>query len=235
MTVKTTLLKSNFNNFIALARVKNNPMILEFIHESELSLKAISFTEHGLRHATLVSDRARNIALEMGLGEHEAELAAIAGFCHDMGNFIGRSGHHYWGSLLFNQVFASDFTPAEMAHIMQAIANHDKEEDMKFTNLTSALIVLADKSDVSRKRVFTEDLEDNKKDIHDRVNYATTEAHVKVDKDSKKITLTLKIDAEFVQIMEYFEIFTDRMKYCRTAAEYLKYDFDLVINNIKLL
>lgn len=215
--------------------IKGHSSILEFIRESEISMKAISYTEHGLRHATLVSDRARNIAREMGFSEREAELAAIAGFCHDAGNFIGRTSHHYWGSLLFYQTFAKDFSPMEMTYIMQAIANHDKEEDMKFTNPISALVVLADKSDVNRKRVFTKDLEEVKKNIHDRVNYATTEAHLKVNKSSKKITLTLKIDTKFVQIMEYFEIFTARMSYCRTAAEYLKYDFDLVINNIKLL
>ncbi len=218
-----------------VTKVKNHPSILEFIKESCLSLKAISYTEHGLRHSTLVSDRARNIALDMGLSEHEAELAAIAGFCHDIGNFIGRTSHHYWGAILFHQVFAADFSPVDIAHIMQAIANHDKEEDMKFINSTAALVVLADKSDVSRKRVFIKDLEEIKKDIHSRVNYATTEAHIKVDKAAKKITLTLEIDTNFVQIMEYFEIFTARMTYCRTAAEYLKYDFDLVINNIKLL
>lgn len=232
---KENLNSSQFKNFVLLGKVKANPLVLEFIRQSELSLQAISFTEHGLRHATLVSDRARNIALDMGLGEREAELAAIAGFCHDIGNFIGRTGHHYWGSLLFHQIFASEFSPADMAHIMQAIANHDKEEDMKFTNPIAALIVLSDKSDVSRKRVMIKDPEEIKKDIHDRVNYATTEAHLKVDKVSKTITLTLKIDTKFVQIMEYFEIFTSRMSYCRTAAEYLKYDFDLVINDIKLL
>ncbi len=218
-----------------VSKIKNHPSVLEFIKESCLSLKAISFTEHGIRHSTLVSDRARNIAKDMGFSERDTELAAIAGFCHDIGNFVGRTGHHYWGSLLFHQIFANDFSPAEMACIMQAIANHDKEDDMKFINPISALVVLADKSDVSRKRVMIKKVEDIKKDIHDRVNYATTDAHIKVDKDAKTITLTLKIDTEFVQIMEYFEIFTSRMSYCRTAAEYLKYDFDLIINDIKLL
>lgn len=218
-----------------VSKVKNHPSVLEFIKESCLSLKAISFTEHGIRHSTLVSDRARNIAKDMGFSERETELAAIAGFCHDIGNFVGRTSHHYWGALLFHQLFANDFLPAEMTQIMQAIANHDKEGDMKFINPVSALVVLADKSDVSRKRVMIKKVEDIKKDIHDRVNYATTDAHIKVNKASKTITLTLTIDTKFVQIMEYFEIFTSRMSYCRTAAEYLKYDFDLIINDIKLL
>jgi UDP-N-acetylmuramate-alanine ligase len=45
-----------------------------------------------------------------------------------------------------------------------------------------------------------------KKDIHDRVNYATRESKIKVDKEKKRITLVLKIDTNFCPIIEYFEI-----------------------------
>lgn len=226
--------KNKFSNFVRLSKIKTSPMILEFIRESENALMALSFSEHGLRHSTLVSDRSRNIAYEIGLDEKEVELAAIAGFCHDIGNFVGRTSHHYWGALLFSQFFAGDFSPKELTWIMQAIANHDKDE-MRFTNVISAIVVIADKSDVDRKRVIGKDMAEIRKDIHSRVNYATRDAHLKVDKKMKKIILTLKIDTNFVEIMEYFEIFTERMTYCRTAALYLGYDFDLVINNIALL
>lgn len=225
---------NNLANFDLLAKIKSHPMVLEFIKQSEASLKALSYTEHGLRHATLVSDRARNIAQDMGLGLKEMELAAIAGYCHDIGNFVGRTSHHYWGSLLFSQFFSADLSPEDLTRVMQAIANHDKEE-MRFTNIISAIVVLADKSDVSRKRVFSKNLDEIKEDIHDRVNYATTEAYLKVNKDRKKIILTIKIDTKFVPIIEYFEIFTGRMTYCRSAAEYLGYDFDLIINDVALL
>lgn len=235
MTKKINLPKNNFNNFVALAEIKSNPLVLEFIRESESALKALSYTEHGLRHATLVSDRGRNIAYEIGLDETEVELAAIAGFCHDMGNFVGRTNHHYWGAVLFSQIFHTDFSPQELVRVMEAISNHDKEGRMRFINAISAVVVLADKSDVDRKRVITKDLLAIKKDIHDRVNYATTDAHLKVNKKLKKIILTLKIDTRFVDIIEYFEIFTERMTYCRTAARYLDYDFDLMINNTALL
>lgn len=227
--------KNNFNNFTALSGVRSNPLVLEFIRETELALKALSYTEHGLRHATLVSDRSRNIAYEIGLNEKEIELAAIAGFCHDMGSFIGRTNHHYWGAMLFSQIFQADFAPKDLVKIMEAISNHDKEGQMRFVNGISAIVVLADKSDVDRKRVITKSVSEIKKDIHDRVNYATTDAHLKVNKKMKKIILTLRIDASFVDIMEYFEIFTERMTYCRTSAKYLGYDFDLIINNIALL
>lgn len=218
-----------------LSQIKKHPQILEFIKQTEDSLAVSGFTEHGLNHATLVADRARNVAKEIGLSKKEQELVAIAGFCHDMGNFLSRTNHHYFGALLFHQVFSKDFKPEEISLIMQAIANHDKEEKVEFSNSISAVLILADKSDVRRSRVITKILDEIKSDIHDRVNYATKASRLVVDKKAKRIILTLKIDSKFVPIMEYFEIFTNRMVYCRKAAKYLNYNFGLVINNFKLL
>lgn len=221
---------------ITLNQIKKNPQILEFIRQTEATLAALSYTDHGLRHSNLTADRARTIAKEIGLDAKKQELASIASFCHDMGNFISRSHHNYFGALLFYQVFNKDFEPQELAVIMQAIANHDKsQEDMSFANPISAVVVLADKSDVHRSRVISQEIEQIKTDIHDRVNYATKECQLKINRAKKRITLTLKIDTNFVPIVEYFEIFTDRMVFCRLAAEYLGYKFGLVINKFRLL
>ena len=219
---------------LTLSQIKKNPQVLEFIRQTEIALTALGYTEHGLYHATLVADRARTISKEMELSEKERELAAVASFCHDMGNFLSRTYHNYLGGLLFHQIFSKDFEPEEISPIMQAIANHDKTE-MNFSNRISAILVLADKSDVRRTRVITKDINKIKTDIHDRVNFATKKSRLKVNKGKKTITLTLKIDTNFVPIMEYFEIFTNRMVYCRKAAKYLGYQFGLVINNFKLL
>lgn len=217
-----------------LQEVKKDPHILEFINQSRAALAAISFTDHGLKHTNFVADRAEEIASGIGLDDKEKTLATIASFCHDMGNFLSRSNHSYFGALLFRQVFQDKFSPKEMAIIMQAIANHDKG-DITFTNPVSAITVLADKSDVRRSRVITKGIKEIRSDIHDRVNYATRMTRLKVDSKKRRITLILKIDTNFVPIIEYFEIFTGRMVYCRIAAEYLGYDFGLVINNFKLL
>lgn len=219
---------------IGLKEVKNNSQILEYIKETEIALSALSYTNHGLRHTNLVADRAMQIAKAIGLAPREAELAGIAGFCHDMGNFLTRTLHHFFAATLFNQEFKGQFNPREMAIIMQAISNHDKEE-MNFTSAISACVVLADKSDVDRSRVSSTDMAQIKADIHDRVNYATTESRLKIDKTKKRITLALKIDTNFVPIMEYFEIFTERMVFCRKAAEFLGYNFGIVINKTRLL
>jgi len=221
---------------MTLAKVQKHPQILEFIKSAEKALAELSYTDHGLRHSKLVADRARTIAKEIGLSAREEELAAIAGFCHDMGNFLSRSQHNYFGALLFQQVFSNDFKPEELVIIMQAIANHDKrQEDISFNNPVSAIAILADKSDVHRSRVIVTTLEEIKADIHDRVNYATRMSSLKINNKKKRITLTLRIDTNFVPIMEYFEIFTERMVFCRKAAEFLGYNFGLVINKVRLL
>ena len=219
---------------LTLTEIKNHPQIIEFLKQTEKALKALEYTEHGLRHARLTADRARNLAGEISLTKREQELAAIAAYCHDLGNFLGRTDHHYWGALLFHQVFQNDFSSREITLIIQAIANHDKEE-MKFSNKISAVVVIADKSDVHRSRVIVRSFKKIKADIHDRVNFATTKTKLKIDKNKKKVILTLRIDTKIVPIIEYFEIFTLRMAYCRQAAKYLGYKFSLVINNFKLL
>lgn len=219
---------------VTLKDVKNNAQIVEFINQTDKAMNALSYTNHGLRHTGIVSDRAMQIAKAIGLSEREIELAGIAGFCHDMGNFMSRTNHHYFAGLLFMQIFQNQFDPKEMAQIMQAIAEHDKPE-MSFTSSIAAVLVIADKSDVHRSRVSQTKMEDIKKDIHDRVNYATTDSGLKIDSREKRITLTLKIDTNFVQVMEYFEIFTERMAFCRTAAKFLGYDFGLIINKFRLL
>ena len=106
---------------------------------------------------------------------------------------------------------------------------------MKFSNSVSAVVVLADKSDVHRSRVTIRNTKKIKTDIHNRVNYATKSSHLGINKRNKRITLSLKIDTNFVPLMEYFEIFTERMIYCRKAASYLGYKFGLVINSVELL
>ncbi len=219
---------------LTLKELKKNQYILEFIRETERKLKKQNYTNHGLDHSTLVSARARTMASVLGLSKTDQELTAIAAFCHDFANFLSRTYHNYLGSLLFHQTFVKNFSPKEIIKVMEAISNHDKLE-MEFTQKISAIVVIADKSDVRRERVTIKDMEIIKSDIHNRVNFAVKKGKLDIDIKKKRITLNLKIDTNFVPVMEYFEIFTERMTFCRTAAKYLGYKFGLVINNFKLL
>jgi len=101
-------------------------------------------------------------------------------------------------------------------------------------NKIAAVTIIADKSDVHRSRVLTKKMDKIRSDVHDRVNYAVTDNHLDVYPDKKIIKLSLTIDQKFTEVIEYFEIFTQRMVYCRTAANYLGYKFSLEVNKFKL-
>jgi len=158
----------------------------------------------------------------------------MAAWCHDMGNFLGRTQHHYWGGLLFTQVFQGQLEPPELALIAQAIVAHDKDE-IKIPSKVAACVIIADKSDVRQERVFEATKIQLATDVHDRLNHATTGNQLVVSAPKHSVALKLRIDVNKAPVMEYFEIFSDRMVYSRKAAEILGLKFGLVINHFKLL
>lgn len=120
----------------------------------------------------------------------------------------------------------------ERTEIMMAIGNHDEQTGTAISDISAALI-LADKSDVHRDRVSNTNL--STFNIHDRVNYAVTDAKLKIDSKDRKAILNLTIDTKICPVLDYFEIFMDRTMMNKYAAKYLKIWFELVINDTKLL
>ncbi len=218
---------------LTLKEVKQNTLIQEFIRQSEIYLDALNYTDHGPRHLNIVADRARKIANNVGLSKKDEELAAIAGYCHDLGNFLGRENHYFWSALLFSQIFNQVMPAKDLSVVMQAMASHDKD-NLKLIHQVTACLILADKSDVHRTRVKEKDIKKIKEDIHDRVNYSVIKNDLIITSKTKQITLKLKINTKITTPMDYFEIFLERMVLCKTAAEFLGYKFTLVINNFKL-
>jgi len=219
---------------ITLQDVQSNSLIDEFIKRSTQLLKLYHYTDHGIDHANLVAKRAGFLAKKIGFSKKDQKIAVIAAYVHDMGNFLERRNHAFWGALLFQSIFQEKMPAKDLTTIMQAIANHD-DYFAKVVNPAAAVVILADKSDVRRTRVTESDIKIIKDDIHNRVNFAVTDNKFKVDTKKKRVILKLKIDTSFVPVMEYFEIFTRRMVQCRRAAEFLGYKFALIINDFKLL
>lgn len=218
---------------LKLKDIKKDPRINSFVDQTDKYLRSLGYTDHGRRHLDIVSDRSKMLANKLGLNIKDQEITSIAGWCHDMGNFLGRTQHHYWGGMLFSQCYINEADPGQVSRIMQAIVSHDKD-DLKILDKITACVIIADKSDVHRNRVLNKNLKEVKADIHDRVNYAVTDNHLRIDKQKKTITLSLTLDTKFTNIMDFFSIFVERMNYCQKAAEYLKYEFHLNINKTKL-
>ncbi|MBE0467779.1 MAG: HD domain-containing protein [Candidatus Desulforudis sp.] len=218
---------------ITLQDVKNNPTVDSYIRNGNRFLGVMGFTEHSYRHVNLVSSIARNILERLGHSGRDAELAAIAGYLHDIGNVVSRSHHGISGALIaLSALQEMGMPPDEIAKVISAIANHEEEYGQPI-NVVSAALILADKSDVHRSRVRNPDFATF--DIHDRVNYAVEHSFLWVHEDRRAITLELTIDIEICPVMEYFEIFLSRMSLCRRAANFLNSNFELVINGAKLL
>ena len=218
---------------ITLKDIKENKELDALIRGAQKQLNAIGYTEHGHRHISIVSKRAGDILEKLGYPERTVELARIAGYMHDIGNCINRVDHAHSGAILAYNILKDMEMPVdERTEIMMAIGNHDENTGSAISDISAALI-LADKSDVHRDRVVNKNL--STFDIHDRVNYAVTNANLELDEKERKIILNLKIDTKICPVLDYFEIFMDRTMMSKYAAKFLKVWFELIINDTKLL
>jgi metal-dependent HD superfamily phosphatase/phosphodiesterase len=218
---------------ITLTEVKALPQVQQYIVSADRHLKAMGFTEHGFRHVTLISNIAETVLRRLGYPQRTCELAAIAGYIHDIGNITGRHDHGKAGAVMALRILEDLGMPYdEVACIVGAIGNHE-EQYGEAVNTVAAALILADKSDVHRTRVRRRDV--STFDIHDRVNYAVTSSFLNVNPDARTCTLELTIDHEISSVMEYFEIFMARMLMCQRAAQMLKTTFGLEINGARIL
>ena len=218
---------------VTLEDIKNNLEVRELVVGAQRQLDALGYTEHSIRHVSMVSNRAGEILKTLEYDERRIELARIAGYLHDIGNSVNRADHAHSGAILaYNLLKDMNMDVKDRTDIMMAIGNHDEKTGCAVNDISAALI-LADKSDVHRDRVVNKNLA--RFDIHDRVNYAVTEAELKIDNDNKKVILDLKIDTKICPVLDYFEIFMDRTMMSKNAAKYLGIWFELVINDTKLL
>ena len=207
--------------------------VLALLEKGNANLGVLGFTDHSKSHCALVADRAAYILKTLGFSEQEQELARIAGFMHDIGNAINRKHHAEWGALMARDILKKyDLSLEDQITVISAVSHHD-ESTGGAMDAVSAALILADKSDVRRNRVRTQ--EKAKFDIHDRVNYAVTGHALKVDKEAGKISLNLQIDEDICTMYEYFDIFLGRMMMCRSAAEMLGAKFRLTVNGGKVL
>ncbi len=218
---------------LTLKKIMKNDEINQYIDSGNLFLERLGYTEHSRIHSAKVSCTAGKILAELNYPEEEVELARIAGYMHDIGNCVNRTDHAHTGGILAFQILTGmNIDPAEIAKIVGAIGNHDERTGCA-TEPISAALIIADKTDVRRNRVRNPEKTDF--DIHDRVNYAAVSSELQIRPDKKEIQLDIELDNEICSIMDYFEIFLERMLMCRRAAEVLGCTFKLIANGSQVL
>ena len=219
--------------FITYDMVRQSQEIRTYITQADQSLSALGFTEHSFAHVTRCAEYAARILEQLGYPERDRELARIAGYMHDIGNVVNRHDHAQTGAVMAFRILDNmGMDPADVAAVITAIGHHDDPTAFP-VNPVAAALILADKTDVRRSRVRSKD--PHSFDIHDRVNYAAEQSQLSLDPEGRTITLALSINTEFCAVMDYFEIFLERMLLCRRAAERLGLTFKLDINGLALL
>ena len=203
---------------ITLQEIKQNESIKALVRAGNRYLEALGYTDHGPRHLGYVSRTASGILKSLGYSEREVELAAIAGWVHDVGNSVNRHDHGPNGAiLLFPLLREIGMDIEDVMIIITAVGNHE-EQSGTVSSAVSAALAIADKSDAHKSRVRNG--RPDVGDIHDRVNFAIQENSVIVDRKHKIIRQELKMD-ESSSVLEYLSIYLPRILMCEKAAEFL--------------
>lgn len=217
---------------ITYKEIRELQEVNEYIEQGDCVLGAMGFTEHSRKHAAKVAETAGNILEKLGFDAHTIELAKIAGYMHDMGNSINRIDHAHTGAIMAMQILRDlKMNPKDIAVILSAIGQHDEKTGAAVDPISAALI-LADKTDVRRNRVRNK-IKANF-DKHDRVNYAAISSDLKVDVENKIVLLEIELDEEMCSMIDYFEIFLQRMLMSKRAAELLDLKFKVTANGNKI-
>ena len=213
---------------ITLKDVQNNESVQALIEAGNRYLEALGYTDHGPRHVGFVSHTAREILEKLGYPEREVQLAAIAGWVHDVGNSVNRHEHGQSGAILLFPILKEMGMPVrDVVEVITAVGNH--EEQIGFvSSAVSAALALADKADAHKSRVRKGGFDPN--DPHDRVNAAIQENRVIVDKERRVIRQELRMD-ETSSVLEFLSIYMSRITMCEKAAEFLGQRFELMIND----
>ena len=218
---------------ITYEQIRQSEEINTYIAQADASLLALGFTEHSFAHVARCAEMASGLLRDLGYSDREVELAKIAGYMHDIGNVVNRHDHAISGATMAFRILDNmGMEPADVAAVITAIGHHDDKTAFP-VNAVAAALILADKTDVRRSRVRNKDMATF--DIHDRVNYSVERSEVLLDVPGRTVTLSLSINTQVCAVMDYFEIFLQRMLLCRRAAEALELKFRLEINGQILL
>lgn len=214
--------------------IEKNETIRAYISKADESLVALGYTEHSFAPCDACGGYG-------GLSARNARLRRPhrrAGEDRRLSARHRQSGQPHralaerapsWRSRSWTSL---GFGAEDVATIVTAIGNHDEGTGVP-VNAVAAALILADKADVRRSRVRNQDT--TTFDIHDRVNYSVKKSTLKINEDRTLVKLKLTVDTHFGSVMDYFEIFMQRMILCRKAAEKLGLQFKLIINEQQLI
>ncbi len=214
-------------------RVKRDPEVRALVGAADDRLRAIGLNEHGFRHVCLVADTASRLLRELGFDGHVQDQARIAGLLHDIGNAIAREHHASTGACLADSILSRlDVPHGDIAVVIGAIASHGDDHGSPgiATDAVSAALILADKSDVHRSRVWGRDT--SYMDRHDLVGFSVLSSWIRADRRSGSIRWDLEQDSAIATEREFLNLFAEQLRMCEQAARCLGCSFRIVLSGV---
>ena len=212
---------------LTLKDIQSNEDIAALIEAGNRYLEALGYTDHGPRHVGFVSHTAQKILRELGYSDREVELAAIAGWVHDVGNSVNRHEHGQSGAILLYPILKDMGMPVrDVIEVITAVGNHEEQSGF-ISSAVSAALAIADKADAHKSRVRVGGFDPT--DPHDVVNNAIQHNRVTVDAFNHIIRQELQMDSTS-SVLEFLSIYMSRIVMCEKAAQFLGQRFELCIN-----
>ncbi|MGH7571662.1 MAG: HD domain-containing protein, partial [Gemmatimonadota bacterium] len=132
---------------LTLNDIRANAEVRHYIDRADSVMESMGYTEHGRRHAAVVSRRAKSIMEALSFPTRACELAAIAAYLHDIGNIANRDHHAQSGAILAHMLLReAGMDIEETIEIVTAIGHHHETDGAPVSDI-SAAVILADKSD----------------------------------------------------------------------------------------
>lgn len=116
--------------------------------------------EHGLGHATRVTNYVKQILTQLKFDSHIIELGMIAGMLHDIGLSEGIKKDHAKNSAEYVKHYLKTFNilEVEIDVIVQAIEDHSNGNNIQ--SAIGAALLMADKLDFSKYRTINSSIND---------------------------------------------------------------------------
>lgn len=209
--------------------IRNNETVNAYIRSSDAVLESMNYTEHGFAHVGAVAHTAGYILETLGYPERDVELVKIAAHMHDIGNVINRVDHAQSGAVMAFKILTDLGMPVEEISTIVTAIGHHNENSAAPVSAVSAALIIGDKTDIRRSRVrqygvISED------DIHDRVNFAAEKTEIRITGGKKIFELDMTMDNVYGSVMNFYEIYLDRMILCRSACSKLGLSFRIYVN-----
>ncbi|MCL1998273.1 MAG: hypothetical protein FWG65_05840 [Turicibacter sp.] len=197
--------------------------LLSSINETDTKIFTVC---HGSYHANFIANRVAEILIGLNFDERTIEIGKIAGLIHDIGCISGKKGHALKSAQMCAKFLSKiNVTQLEKNLIVQAIADHSNGNNIK--SAIGAALLIADKTDLSKKRVL------NPNDVNNYHKNLLEVDNVEITVQAKEMLINFVASDKF-SITALYELWSKAFTIPAKAAKYFNLSAVFAVNNLRV-